>query len=364
MIIVRLSMLFELPQVVIIKSFFTASIAAATSGADSTITLWSSVFPSLPMPEPLREAVSPLEDADPVATRFAAAVSRGAVFPSTSTAFCDAAGLICDENIEVSSYSLHHETSTTTTTHASRAASIKTINDFQFDFFLESQLVEGNTMRLAENLHDPIPVRAFLPRVVAEALPALTTSNLPKLTQIFNVHATSPMATMMGTAAYLCDNPALPGEEKECPMTVDAMAQFVASQLGSTSVVALSTVGAPTTVPVNPSPVKIESFKKRSLSEGEHIIICHSLMFPSALYYCHHVTGTKVVQASLRVDSSEQEGDHSGSVDIAAVGICHLDTSLWASEHPAFTKLNIPRGAEACHWLSQQDIVWVSTSTQ
>lgn len=360
-------MLLELPQVVIIKTLFTAStIAAATSGADSTITLWSSVFPSLPMPEPLREAVSPLEDADAVATRFAAAVARGAVFPSTSTAFCDAAGLICDENIEVSSYSLHHDettTTTTTTTHASRAASIKTINDFQFDFFLESQLVEGNTMRLAENLHDPIPVRAFLPRVVAQALPALTTSNLPKLTQIFNVHQTSPMATMMGTAAYLCDNPALPGEEKECPMTVDAMAQFVASQLGSTSVVALSTVGAPTTVPVKPAPVKVESFKKRSLSEGEHIIICHSLMFPSALYYCHHVTGTKVVQASLRVDS-EQEGDDSGSSVIAAVGICHLDTSLWASEHPAFTKLNIPRGAEACHWLSQQDIVWVSTSTQ
>lgn len=356
---VRLSILFELPQVVIIKTSFTASVAAAASGADSTITLWSSVFPTLPMPEPLREAVSPLEDADPAATRFAAAVSRGAVFPSTSTAFCDAAGLICDENIEVSSYSLHHET--TTTTHASRAASIKTINDFQFDFFLESQLVEGNTMRLAENLHDPIPVRAFLPRVVAEALPALTASNLPKLRQVFNVHETSPMATMMGTAAYLCENPALPGEEKECPMTVDAMAQFVASQLGSTSVAALSTAGAPTTVPVKLAPVKIESFKKRSLSEGEHIIICHSLMFPSALYYCHHVTGTKVVQASLRVDS-EQEGD-SGSV-IAAVGICHLDTSLWASEHPAFTKLNIPRGAEACHWISQQDIVWVSTSTQ
>nr|QCP71054.1 BURP domain RD22-like protein [Pohlia nutans] len=305
--------------------------------------LWSAALPNVAVPRTLCDAVSPVEDT-PIATRFASALSRGAVFPSMSAAFCDAASLICENHIEISSYG-------TLSSTQSRAPSIKTINDFQFDFFLETNLVAGQSLHLSTNLHDPIPARAFLPSLVAETLPPLTTDNLPKLRNAFNVQDRTEMATVMGTAAFLCENPALPGEAKACVLTLPAMAQFVVSQLG-TQVQALATSGASATE--TSSVAKIESVTKRSLAEGDHIIICHTVMFPSALYYCHHVTGTKVVQAKIRVNSSV----------IDAVGICHLDTSLWASEHPAFTALNIPRGAEACHWTVQNDIVWVSAATQ
>lgn len=315
----------------------------------SSGTLWSAVLPNVAVPTPLQKSISPVENT-PLATRFAAALTRGAVFPSMSTAFCTSASLICDENLQISSYGPFHNSHTNT--NSPRASSIKTINDFQFDFFLEEHLLEGNHMRLSSDLHDPIPSRAFLPSAVATALPALTTTNLPKLRNIFNIQENTPMATMMGTAAYLCENAALPGEEKACAITLPAMAQFVAEQLG-TQVVALATEGAPDVT--TSSVVKIESVTKRSVVEGEHIVICHTVMFPSALYYCHHVTGTKVVQAKLRVDE--------GTV-IDAVGICHLDTSLWASEHPAFKALDIPRGAEACHWTVQNDVVWVAAGTQ
>jgi len=310
-------------------------------------TLWSRVLPNVAVPAALRQLTSPVENT-PTATRFASALARGAVFPSMSAAFCDAAALICEDQIEIASYGHLHNT------EAPRAVSIKTINDFQFDFFLEEHLVVGGEMHLSSNLQDPIPARAFLPSAVASVLPRLATANLPKLRNTFNIQGNTPMATIMGTAAFLCENPALPGEEKACAVTLPAMAQFVASQLG-TQVQALATHGATEVTVTAPAAVKIESVTKRSLAEGEHIVICHTVMFPSALYYCHHVTGTKVVQAALRVNEESV---------IAAVGICHLDTSLWASEHPAFTALNIPRGAEACHWTVQNDVVWVSSATQ
>lgn len=316
-------------------------------GFASSADLWSTVLPNVPVPETLRQAASPVEDSS-IATRFATALTRGAVFPSMSAGFCDAARLVCDNNVKISSYGEEE-----LRVAPPRASAIKTINDFQFDFFLEENLVVGKEMHLSENLHDPIPARAFLPAVVADALPPLTTTNLPKLRQTFNVEDKTSMSTMMGTAAFLCESAALPGEDKACPVTLAAMAQFVFSHLGA-GVQALSTSGAPATVHRS-APVTIESVTKRSLAEGDHIIICHTVMFPSALYYCHHVTGTKVVQAALRAEDKSV---------INAVGICHLDTTLWASEHPAFKALNIPRGAEACHWTVQNDVVWVSTTTQ
>ena len=325
-------------------------VIAVTATGSPSISLWSSVLPNVPLPETLRQALSPLEDST-TAERFANAVAHGAVFPSTSALFCKEAGLICDENFQISAYSTP---ASKRGENQVKAPGIKSINDLQFDFFLEEDLVKGASMKLSENLHDPIPMRPFLPRMVADSLPALTTANLPKLRQTFNIADKTSMSTMMGTATYLCENPALPGEQFDCPATLSAMAQFVVSQLGS-NVEALSTSGAPATAPANQAPVQIVDFTKRSLAEGEHILICHSLMFPSALYYCHHVTGTKVVQASL-LGADESL--------IQAVGICHMDTSLWATEHPAFAALNIPRGAEACHWASENDIVWVQNATQ
>ncbi|KAH8938914.1 hypothetical protein BDL97_15G008600 [Sphagnum fallax] len=334
-------------------------VVVAESGVDAAKNFFQQLLPSVSIPATLRTSLSPLEGTF-TADRFATAVTHGVILPATTASFCKAAGLICQEDIDISPYTSQEAISSAVTTQAgqrqahaaSRAMGIKTINDFQFDFFLEEQLVKGGSMNLVENLHDPIPKRAFLPFVVADSLPSLTSANLPKLLQTFNIGEGTKMATIMSTAVYLCESPALMGEERACPTSIESMAEFVSSQVG-TNVEALTTTGAPSTAPSRNAPVKILDFTKRSLKEGEHIVICHNLMFPSQLYYCHHVTGTKVVQASLQaaVDSSV----------IHAIAICHMDTSMWASEHPAFAALNIPRGAEACHWIGQNDLVWVPT---
>lgn len=329
---------------------FLLVVAVATTHASNAPALnhWEDTLPTVTIPSSLRGSVSPV-DGSVVATRFATAITRGAIFPATTASFCRDAGLMCEEDVDISPYT--SISSTLGQEGTSRALGIKTINDFQFDFFLEDNLVKGATMNLAENLHDPIPRRAFLPKEVADTLPPLTTSNLPKLMQTFNIGEKTKMATIMGTATFLCENPPLPGEERACPTSVEAMAEFVSSQLGK-EVKLLATKGAPEAAPAIKKPVTVVDFTKGSLDEGKKIVICHNLMFPSQLYYCHHVTGTKMVQASLAAaDGSTIHG----------VAICHLDTTMWSSEHPAFAALKIPRGAEACHWTAQNDMIWVTS---
>jgi hypothetical protein len=158
----------------------------------------------------------------------------------------------------------------------------------------------------------------------------------------------------MATATYLCEIPALPGEHRACPTSMEEMVAFVATELGN-KVEVLSTSGAPTSAPIRKGPVKILSFKKRSLVEGKNIVISHNLMFPSQLYYCHHVTRTKVVQASLiGTDSSVIHG----------VAICHINRTLWASEHPAFAPLDSPHGVKACHWNPQHNLIWIKRTNE
>jgi hypothetical protein len=70
---------------------------------------------------------------------------------------------------------------------------------------------------------------------------------LPKLLAAFAIDKNSRMAAMMATATYLCESPALPGEQRACPISVEEMAVFVASGVGEQLEV-LSTRGAPTYV--------------------------------------------------------------------------------------------------------------------
>ncbi len=299
---------------------------------------------SVSIPLTLKASVSAIE------SKVTAAVRSTMIFPATSATFCKAAGIACNEDIEIQSYATKAN-ATLGHDHASQV--ITTINNFQLDFFLEENLSKGVT-QLANNLFDPSPIRAFLPSKLAKLLSALTTANLPTLLATFNISKNTRMAAIMATATYLCEIPALPGEHRACPTSMEEMVAFVATELGN-KVEVLSTSRAPTSAPIRKGPVKILSFKKRSLVEGKNIVICHNLMFTSQLYYCHHLTRTKVVQASLiGTDSSVIHG----------VAICHINTTQWASEHPAFATLDIPHGAKACHWNTQHNLIWIKQTNE
>lgn len=227
-----------------------------------------------------------------------------------------------------------------------RDPSVVTINDLQKDFFIESALVAGRKMTLAENLRDPAPRGSFLSSSAAKALPALKTENAQAIMRHLGVVDSTDVAT----AAYLCGSAALPGEARSCAASVDAVGAFVAAELGR-NVNAYSTSGAPASAPLLKTPVTVLDVAKGSIEQGKKIVVCHHIAFPSTLYYCHRVTGTKVVQATLKPENHDESA-------IKAVGICHINTALWLSRHPAFKALHIAHGEEACHFLVQNDIVF------
>ena len=261
---------------------------------------------------------------------------------------CSAGGLACEDGV----VQARSEAGS-----ALRDASVVTINDLQEDFFLESALVEGGKMALSNNLRDPAPRRAFLASSAAEALPVLATDNVLDVMKYYGVARDSSMATAIATAAYLCGSAALPGEARSCVASTDALAAFVTAELSSHDVKVYATRGAPTSVPTVKAPVTISHVAKGSIEEGQKIVVCHHIAFPSTLYYCHRVTGTKVVQATLKPEDSR-------STPINAVGICHINTALWLSRHPAFAALKIARGEEACHWIVENDLVFTPAMPQ
>jgi hypothetical protein len=261
---------------------------------------------------------------------------------------CSAGGLVCSKVEDGVHQGSSEEGS------ALRDASIVTINDLQEDFFLESALVEGRKMALSNNLRDPAPRRAFLTSSAAEALPVLATYNVLDVMKYYGVARDSSMATSIATAAYLCGSAALPGEARSCVASTDALAAFVTAELGH-NVKVYATRNAPTSAPKIKAPVTISNIAKGSIEEGQKIVVCHHIAFPSTLYYCHRVTGTKVVQATLNSRSS---------APIHGVGICHINTALWLSRHPAFAALKIARGEEACHWIVENDLVFTPAMPQ
>lgn len=290
------------------------------------------------------------------ADRRVARVNKHFVGYATFTPrICHAAGLTCDEFLTVDPYTHAHQEALVQSHFTVRAPHIETINDLQMDFFLESSLQVGSKVSLAMNLRSPFPTRRFLPKEISELLPTLKMENLARLLSTFHIRPNTPMATIIGTATYLCGNPAMPMEERACHTSFEGMAQFATSKLGANNVRILATSGALAEASIIPALVKVVGFHKRSITEGKHVVICHDLMFPSALTYCHAVQGTKVVQVSLENESVPRN-------QIDAVAICHLNTTNWLSRHPVFAALNITKGEEACHFLTEGDIVWVVNS--
>ncbi len=235
---------------------------------------------------------------------------------------------------------------------------LENVPDFQMlGVFLESKLVKGSTMDLGANfLYDAANSRRdFLPGAVADTLPALKASNLPKLLQAFNIREGTEMARRMQTTISYCEGIAnLTPEEKpaSCPTSEKAMAKFVSSLLGQNVELLTSKVISAKASAVS-GPVTVVDYHTRSADIEDTPVVCHSLSFPSQVYYCHKLSKTRVLQATL-------EAAEGGRIN--AVAICHLDTSWWSSKHPAFAALNVKPGTEVCHWTVESTLVWVRNS--
>lgn len=248
-------------------------------------------LPSVATAESLSASVSPVEGTH-TADRYADAIANG---------------LMCQEDVSIDM-------------SESDAPKLQTINNFQKDFFLESSFTKGRMMCGTQFLRGPSFQRQ-LP-ICFQLWPLRAWANCCKRWTLVNKaiwqRSWAPRSHFVKIQHSLENRGAvlLPWE---------AMAEFGEDvQLFAT----------PPRLWASKAPVTVMEIQEMASSTGKNIVVCHNIMFPIQLYYCHFVTGTKVVQASLAAAD--------GSI-IKAMAICHLDTSMWLSRHPGVCCIKNPK---------------------
>ncbi|AES96115.1 BURP domain protein [Medicago truncatula] len=81
---------------------------------------------------------------------------------------------------------------------------------------------------------------------------------------------------------------------------------------------------------------------------------CHQEMFPfMLLYFCHYIPMARFCEVEIL--------DLQKIMINQVVDVCHLNTSSWSRNHPAFVELgSTPGEIEVCHWIYKNDLSWTA----
>ncbi|CAN6482815.1 unnamed protein product [Victoria cruziana] len=216
-------------------------------------------------------------------------------------------------------------------------------------FFREKMLKTGTVMPMPD-VRDRMPPRSFLPRSVAEKLP-FSSSKLGELKRLFGAGDDSAMAKTIQNTLAECERKSSKGETKKCVTSIEDMIDFATSVLGKK-------VELRTTDSTAGSGKNIEIGEVKGLAGGRitRTVSCHQSLFPYMVYYCHSVPVVRAYEADILDVESKKKINH-------GVAVCHLDTSAWGPGHGAFLALGSKPGEiEVCHWIFENDMVWVSSS--
>ncbi|GAB2214240.1 hypothetical protein Drorol1_Dr00018581 [Drosera rotundifolia] len=212
-------------------------------------------------------------------------------------------------------------------------------------FFRENTLMSGTVIPMPD-IGDRIPGRSFLPRSIESKLP-FSSSNFQEVKHIFLTLNTSKVEAWMNATLRLCELTPNAGETKRCVRSGEDMIDFAASTLGRS-------IKIRTTKNTNGSGKDVMLGKVRVVDGGKAIdvVSCHQGFYPYLVYLCHALPNARVYEVDI-LDTETKAKINRGSA------ICHLDTSSWSLNHPAFSLLgSAPGDIEVCHWFYQNDFAW------
>ncbi|PIA65042.1 hypothetical protein AQUCO_00100489v1 [Aquilegia coerulea] len=167
----------------------------------------------------------------------------------------------------------------------------------------------------------------FLVHEVAGKIP-ISSEALPELLNQFSIKPLTREAEAMKQAVYMCERPAQKNEEKLCATSIESMISFIKSKLGN-HVVPMST----------------------ELNDTKEVNYIIAGVREIVIFYCHQVHDTKAFKVPL-------VGKYGANV--STIAVCHMDTSNWNPKHLAFVHHKAKPGVPICHFLTQNDVVWVS----
>ncbi|KAF6176335.1 hypothetical protein GIB67_011124 [Kingdonia uniflora] len=208
--------------------------------------------------------------------------------------------------------------------------------------FLEKDLHTNTKMNL--QFTRSIRGATFLPHQIAEAIP-FSINKFPQILNQFSINPKSVEAEAMKSTIKECEGPANKGEDKYCSKSLESMINFSSTKLGK-SVRAIATE-----VDNEDSQTQKYSITSVKKTGGDKSVICHSMAYPYAVFYCHATQNTRAyVVPMVGADGKK----------VKAVAVCHMDTTTWNPTHMAFQVLKAKPGTPICHFLPQDHIVWVS----
>lgn len=230
----------------------------------------------------------------------------------------------------------------------SLAAEGKKVNSWVVEpgkFFREEMLKSGTIMPMPD-IHDKMPKRSFLPRVIVSKLP-FSTSKLVEMKKLFHASDDSSVVKMMTDSLADCERAPSPGEVKRCVASIEDMVDFATSVLGR-NVVVRSTDN----IQGSKGNIMIGNVKGINGGKVTMSVSCHQSLYPYMIYYCHSVPKVRVYEADILDPTSKATINHGAA-------ICHLDTSSWSPGHGAFVALGSKPGKiEVCHWIFENDMTW------
>ncbi|KAF2287427.1 hypothetical protein GH714_039874 [Hevea brasiliensis] len=210
-------------------------------------------------------------------------------------------------------------------------------------FFLPDDLHVGKRMRL--HITKSSNKARILPRQVADTL-SFSTNMLAEILKRFSVKPESRQGKMIKQTVEDCESPAIKGEDRYCPRSLESLVDFGVKHVGNKAQVLMNEVDKPT---------REQEYTIMGVKFiGENHVVCHKQKYPYAVYYCHALKGTKVYMAPvIGADGTKAK----------AVAICHTDTSNWNPGHLAFLLLNMKPGeGTVCHFIRSDTFVMVSSS--
>lgn len=209
-------------------------------------------------------------------------------------------------------------------------------------------LKEGVVMPMPD-IRDKLPKRSFLSPSLLAKLPPFRTSNISELKVFFMVSDNSITEKMMKDTLRDCERAPAIGETRKCVRSMDEMVNFASSVLGPKVVLrkTLNVKGSGKYVMMG----RVSRIHGGNVTES---VTCHQEMFPyMLLYFCHYIPKVRVYQVDI-LDLQKIKINQ-------AVGVCHLNTSSWSRNHPAFVELgSAPGEIEVCHWIFENDMSWTA----
>ncbi|KAJ9702401.1 hypothetical protein PVL29_004236 [Vitis rotundifolia] len=208
-------------------------------------------------------------------------------------------------------------------------------------FFLEKDMRPGTKMNLdfMKNTNEA----TFLPHKVATSIP-FSSDKLPEILDQLSMKPESVEAEAIKNTLIDCERPGIKGEEKYCATSLESMIDFSTSKLGNKGVKAVSTE------------VENKSQKLYRIAAGvekmggDVSVACHKMVYAYAVFYCHKIAATRTYMVPL----VGRDGTKA-----KAVALCHTNTMEWNPKHLAFQLLKVKPGVPICHFLTQDQIIWV-----